>query len=103
MRYQHEFCLFEPHYHNKAKPYTVELRLSELIKTRGDSDKLIVRIIEQHAIHMKLDHIQYITKYSTQEVHGYLLYITSSGNKVIIHFFVLNLSLFWLLPKEWQI
>ena len=39
---------------------TVELRLSELIKTRGGSDKLIVRIIEQHAIHMKLDHIQCI-------------------------------------------
>ena len=38
---------------------------------------------------MKLDHIQYITKYSTQEVHGYLLYITSSGSKVakLIHFF----------------
>jgi len=29
---------------------TVELRLSELIKTRGGSDKWIVRIIEQHAI-----------------------------------------------------
>ena len=39
---------------------TVELRLSELIKTRGGSDKLIVRIIEQHAIHMKLDHITHI-------------------------------------------
>ena len=67
---------------------TVELRLSKLIKTRGGSDKLIVRIIEQHAIHMKLDRIQCITKYSTQEVHGYLLYITSSGSKVIIHFFL---------------
>ena len=73
---------------------TVELRLPELIKTRGGSDKLIVRIIEQHAIHMKLDHIQYITKYSTQKVHGYLLYITSSGSKVIIHFFCFITFLF---------
>ena len=43
--------------HSAIYGYTVELRLSELIKTRGGSDKLIVRIIEQHAIHMKLDHI----------------------------------------------
>jgi len=32
------------------KENTVELRLSELIETRGGSDKWIVRIIEQHAI-----------------------------------------------------
>ena len=39
--------LYNPHASDLT---TVELRLSELIKTRGGSDKWIVRIIEQHAI-----------------------------------------------------
>ena len=54
------FCLEQSAYQLATRFNTVELRLSELIKTRGGSDKLIVRVIEQHAIHMKLDHIQCI-------------------------------------------